>query len=237
MPLHDWTDRPGWDGFHQLWIVELLRWVKHRLPEGFRAYLGTVPALAVDIPGQRPDVHVRGWLPTPGDGAPSAPPTPGTAPLVEEPDEQVAVAALDPQLAVHITQQERLVAALELISPRNKDLPDARDSYRSRYVGYLLHGVHLLLVDVHRRPLSFSFADAIAVALGMVQPSCLPPLAVSYRVGDAAATGGRMLGIWRRPLAVAEPLPTMRLPLTVDLSVPVDLEQTYMSAAADAYLT
>ena len=27
MPLHDWTDRPGWDGLHHLWITELLRWL------------------------------------------------------------------------------------------------------------------------------------------------------------------------------------------------------------------
>ena len=25
MPLHDWTDRQGWDGVHHLWITELLR--------------------------------------------------------------------------------------------------------------------------------------------------------------------------------------------------------------------
>lgn len=28
MPLHDWTDRAGWEGMHRLWITELLRWVK-----------------------------------------------------------------------------------------------------------------------------------------------------------------------------------------------------------------
>lgn len=38
MPLHDWTDRRGWDGVHHLWITELLRWVKPRLPTGYRAY-------------------------------------------------------------------------------------------------------------------------------------------------------------------------------------------------------
>ena len=37
MPLHNWTDRSGWDGLHHLWITELLRWVKPRLPAGYRA--------------------------------------------------------------------------------------------------------------------------------------------------------------------------------------------------------
>ena len=47
MPLHDWTDRGGWEGVHHLWITELLRWVKPRLPMGYRAYIGSAPLLAV----------------------------------------------------------------------------------------------------------------------------------------------------------------------------------------------
>ena len=46
MPLHDWTELTGWDGVHQIWIVELLYWVKPRLPEGYRAYIGTTPTIA-----------------------------------------------------------------------------------------------------------------------------------------------------------------------------------------------
>ncbi len=52
MPLHDWTDRAGWEGVHHLWITELLRWIKPRLPAGYRAYIGAAPMLAV---GRRPD--------------------------------------------------------------------------------------------------------------------------------------------------------------------------------------
>ena len=107
---------------------------------------------------------------------------------------------------------------------------------RQRYLGYLLEGVHLLLVDVHRRPLAFSFADRIAQELQIRQPPLPPPLAVGYRVGEPAATGGRLLAIWRRPLTAGAALPRLWLPLTVDSAVPVDLEQTYARAAADAYL-
>jgi hypothetical protein len=106
----------------------------------------------------------------------------------------------------------------------------------TRYLGYLFEGVHLLLVDVHRRPIGFSFADRIAQELQIEQPACPAPLAVSYRVGEPAATGGRLLAIWRRPLAVGDPLPTLPLPLTVAVSIAVDLETTYLQAAADAYL-
>jgi hypothetical protein len=146
------------------------------------------------------------------------------------------VAALDPQLAVQVTRDERLVAVVELISPRNKDRPEARDGYRNRYVSYLLSGVHLLLVDVHRRPLGFSFADALGAVLSLSQPAFPAPLAISYRVGDPAATGGRWLGTWRRSLVVGATLPAIKLALTPDVAIPVALEDTYMAAAADAYL-
>jgi hypothetical protein len=101
----------------------------------------------------------------------------------------------------------------------------------------LLEGVHLLLVDVHPRPLGFSFVDRIAQELQIRQPPCPPPMAVSYRVGEPAATGGRILAIWRRPLTAGAALPSAVLPLTVDSAVSVDLEQTYQRAAQDAYLT
>jgi hypothetical protein len=155
---------------------------------------------------------------------------------MEEPDEEIAVATLDPVTSLFVELQGRLISAVELISPRNKDRLSARTTYLSRYVGYMLEGVHLLLVDVHRRPLDFSFVDQIAAELKMTSPRCPAPLAASYRVGELAPTEGRFLGIWRRPLTAGQPLPTMPLPITVKESVVVDLEQTYMRAAADAYL-
>ena len=130
----------------------------------------------------------------------------------------------------------QLIAAIELVSPRNKDRPVSRDTYLSRYLGYLLEGVHLLLVDVHRRPLGFSFADRIADELQLKRAPLAAPFAVSYRVGEPAATGGRLLGIWRRPLTAGQGLPRLSLWLTVQAAVQVDLEQTYVRAAADAYL-
>ncbi len=198
MPLHDWTDRGGWEGVHHLWITELLRWVKPRLPSGYRVYIGSAPTVAIGAPAEKPDVSVRQWpeAPAPASTGGAVPPLP-----IDEPDEEVAVAVLDPETSLFVAAHGRLVAALELVSPRNKDRPVARAGYLARYVGYLLEGVHLLLVDVHRRPLDFSFADRIAQELEIRQPPCPPPMAVSYRVGEPAATGGRLLGIWRRPLS------------------------------------
>lgn len=237
MPLHDWTDRPGWEGVHHLWITELLRWVKPRLPEGYRAYIGSVPTVAIGAPAERPDVSVREWKKGEAREAPPDESTSSSQTSPDDPDEEIAVAALDPITSLYVEMRGRLVSAVELVSPRNKDRPLARTTYLARYLGYLLQGVHLLLIDVHRRPLNFSFADSIAQEFQLSSPPLPAPLAVSYRVGEPAATGGKWLATWRRPLRVGEPLPNMKLALTVKSSVAIDLEQTYMQAAADAYLT
>lgn len=230
MPLHDWNKLSGWDGVHQVWIVELLYWIKPRLPAGYRAFIGTTPTFAIGAPEEeRPDIGVRSVPQTNGAAAPGA-----TTPT--EPDMEIAVAVLGTEPALFVESQGRLIAAVELVSPRNKDRPAARATYASAYVGYLLKGVHLLLVDVHRRPLQFSFADRITEELQIEQPPCPAPFAVSYRVGEPAPNGGRFLAMWRRPLVVDEPLPVLDLPLSVEESVAIDLEQTYGRATAAAYL-
>lgn len=95
----------------------------------------------------------------------------------------------------------------------------------------------MLLVDVHRRPIGFSFANSLAESLRIAQPPLPAPCAATYRVGEPAATGGRLVAIWRHSLTKGEPLPMMLLPLTVHRSIDVDLEATYMQAAEDAYLS
>lgn len=228
MPLHDWATLPGWDGVHQVWGVELLYALKPLLPPAYRAYIGTTPSFAVGRPDDgRPDVGVRNWP----AGEPSA-----VAATTLEPDEDVAIATLSTDTALLVERAGRLVAAVELVSPRNKDRASAQDAYAVAYTGYLLRGVHLLLVDVHRRPAGFSFADRITSELGLTRPPLPAPHAVSYRVGGSAPAGGRFLGIWRRPLAVGEPLPTLPLCLSADESVSVDLDGTYRRAAEAAYL-
>lgn len=230
MPLHDWRDDRGWNSLHLVWQNQLLDWVQGRLPPGYRAYLGSVPALTIDTPAGHPDLGVRQWSP------PAEPPAEGPPAALPGPDaEAVAVFELDPQTTVHVDLHGRLVAAIELVSPRNKDRPDARQRYLGRYLGYVRQGVHLMLIDVLPRPAEFSFADAIAANLGFAQPPCPAPFAVSYRVGEPVPDG-TVLGIWRRPLRVGEPLPTLPLALTVREAIGIDLEHTYREAARRVYL-
>jgi hypothetical protein len=237
MPFHDWNDRTGWEGVHHLWIAELLHWVKPRLPAGFRAYIGSAPLLAVGAPEGRPDVGVHRWPGQENAEADSSTSGPSTEPREQiEPDVELAVATLDPGTALWVEQNGRLVAAVELVSPRNKDRPSAREAYLMRYLGYLLESVNLLMIDVHPRPVGFSFADRIAGELSIEQAPLPPPSAVNYRVGEPAASGGRFLAIWRRALRPGESLPSLPLSLNTHSEVLVDLERTYSAAAAEAYI-
>ena len=132
-----------------------------------------------------------------------------------------------------------MIAALELVSPRNKDRADAKETYCNRYLGYLRLGVHLMLVDVLPRPKGYSFSDVITSSLGLDLPPLPPPFAAAYRVGEVVPVGddmGSLVGLWRRPLRVGQPLPTLPLPLSVHKDVQIDLEETYRRATKRAYL-
>lgn len=231
MPLHDWTDERGWDSVHPLWLTYLLEYVQERLPEGYKAFLGGVPSLTVDSANGKPDVSVRQMERQPAAEAKTA---------IMEPDlEANVVVRLDPQRAVHIDYHGQLIAAIEIVSPRNKDRVSSKETYTNRYLGYLQLGVHLLLVDVLPRPRGFSFSDAITGDLGLELSSLPPPFAATYRVGEVIPVGsdmGSVLGVWRRPLRVGEPLPVLPLPLSVHQEIRIDLEETYARAAKRAYL-
>src|SRR5579871_6346069 len=115
MPLHDWTDERGWDSVHPLWLTYLLEYVQERLPEGYKAFLGSVPSLTVDTVHGKPDVSVRQW----GQESAAVGVAGGTSIL--EPDLEASVAfRLAPQRALHVDFHGQLIAALELVSPRNK---------------------------------------------------------------------------------------------------------------------
>src|SRR4051794_38569711 len=179
MPLHDWTDERGWDSVHPFWLAYLVEWIQPRLPEGYKAFLGGVPALTVASGNGRPDVSVRQFGPEP----PAVEGAVDTAVLAPDLETSVAI-RLDPQRAIHIDFHGQLVAAIEIVSPRNKDRADAKETYATRYLSYLPLGVPLLLVDVLPRPRGFSFADAITAGLGMELPPLPAPFAAAYRVGE-----------------------------------------------------
>ena len=235
MPLHDWSTRKDWANFHFHWLGRLFDWIQPRLPEGFRAYVGHAPRLAIGGPTMNLDISVR------DANLGERPPRP---PLGEDrrgaerlaPDLETTTMVIETDEMILIEWGGRIVSAVELVSPRNKDRPDSREHYQSRSLQYLLDGINLLLIDVLSRPSRFSFADRLDEALEVEPSVAMPPLAASYRVGEPAPDEGRYLALWRRVLTVGAALPTIALPLSIDLEIEVDLEATYRDASGRAYL-
>ncbi|MFO0848199.1 MAG: DUF4058 family protein [Gemmataceae bacterium] len=234
MPLHDWRKTKGWSGVHTSWQVELLRNLRGVLPEGYRAYIGQSPIVAIEDPAGVPDVSVRqAGPPAPAGVLESGEPDPF------QPDREVGVnvALLETDRSIYVAAEGRLIAAVELVSVGNKDRDKEKAKYLARYLGYLTNGVHLLLVDVHERFRDFSFADEVAARLGIPdEPPLAVPHAISYRVHPDRPGGFSAIALHRHRLTVGEPIPPMPLSLRFPAAVWLDLEGTYMRAAADAYL-
>jgi hypothetical protein len=233
MPLHDWKDERRWDGVHLLWLAQLLDWIQPRLPPGFRAYVGSVPALTLEAGNGKPDVTVRGWR------SPQRAATPSGSVALAPDRETVATFTLDPQRAIHVDWHGQLIAAVEVVSPRHKDRLGPKARYSRRYLSYLRQGVHLMLIDVFLQPTGFSFADEISADLGLGDPPTPPPHAISYRLGGLVPRGeamGTQIAVWSRPLRAGQPLPELSLALDEDQAVVIDLETTYHEAARRVYL-
>src|SRR5688572_9482992 len=99
MPLHDWTDRRGWEGLRIFWMTEIARALRADLPPGYRAVIGSSPLVAVGAELVKPDVAVT-------NGPPAAP-RPSNPAAVPELDFEVAVATLEEDLSVQVERDGR----------------------------------------------------------------------------------------------------------------------------------
>ena len=124
----------------------------------------------------------------------------------------------------------KIVGAIELISPGNKDRDEARTPFAAKVASYLAGGVSVVIVDTCTSRLA-NLHHAILPFLSADEPRFEPDVAlytVAYRPvrrGDA-----ERLDIWAEPLGLGRPLPTMPLWLNAELCVPVELGSTYRKA-------
>jgi hypothetical protein len=121
---------------------------------------------------------------------------------------------------------KRLVAVVELVSPRNKDRDLARRAFAAKCVAYLQRGIGLIVVDIvtnRSGNLHRELLEMLGQAEGSVLPADANLYAVAYR--PARRTETNLLDLWPMPLAVGQPL--LPLALLGAFFVPVDLEATY----------
>jgi hypothetical protein len=236
MPLLDHYHLPlsrthPWRAFHGAWAAAMARLLNAGvLPSGYYA----VPFLDRDGPIEIDVATLHSSEPTGTDSEPNGtqPWNPGEPQLsvtVEWPTaDEVRVEVLtddgDPQLA----------AAIELVSPRNKDRAKAREMFAAKCAEHLRHGCGVVVVDVvttrhanmHTEILTMLEVEADA---NSTTPSGLA--AVSYRSLGRETTG--QLQAWPFALEVGKVLPSVPLWLNGEIPVRLDLEASHSAACVD----
>jgi len=220
-----------WESFHSLWAGEMVRDLNLTLlPASYVAEpnvkLGV--EIEVDVATLREDGHTRQADSSAVATAVYAPPQPGLTFQADFGDSDVF------EIKVHKEEGGlRLVAAIELVSPRNKDRPGARAAFVRKCAAYLQQGVALIVVDIVTERTGNLHADLVRLlhnaAPDLAEPQAL--YAVAYRARPSADS--THMEAWPHRLALGEPLPTLPLWLDVDLAIGMDLDETYR-ATCDA---
>ena len=125
-----------------------------------------------------------------------------------------------------------LVAAIELVSPGNKDRPEMRRAFAVKCAGYLQRGIGLVIVDI----VSSRLANLHDELVGLLEhsdsfrfPEPTPLYAVAYRPFRPEPAVDRT-DVWFYPLTLGAALPTLPLALRRGPILPLDLEATYSEA-------
>lgn len=151
---------------------------------------------------------------------------PPAAPLAAE----VVMADAD-TFEINIYKQEggwKLVAAIELVSPANKNRSSHRRAFATKVASYLQQGVSVVTVDVvteRSANLHEDIANALRLPdeLDWSSPTSLS--AITYRL--IRVEEKERLEMWPHVLTLGAELPTVPLWLEPKLAVPLELELTY----------
>jgi hypothetical protein len=230
MPLRDHFHPPlskkrSWDALHGGWPMVICMELNARLPSPFIAepqiHLGS--NFEIDVAASKSPEFARDETATGGTAtALWAPPEPTLAVATDLPDVD------EYEVRVTDTETGKLVAAIELVSPANKDRPETRRAFAAKCETLLHRGVSVTIVDVvtlRRFNLYGDLLDLIGESDPFLSPE--PPCIYAVTCRWHRRAKQPYLETWTRGMAVGEPLPVLPLWLAADLAVPLDLELTY----------
>ncbi|MBV9123857.1 MAG: DUF4058 family protein [Planctomycetes bacterium] len=235
MPLRDHFRPPvwkqaSWEGLHGMWPATMVLQLTKVLPPEFsaepRAHLGSYFEIDVCAYEEEEQVPVTSTTPQENGGVATAtwaPPEP-TLTLETELSEQY-------EYEVLVYDQDRgriLVAAVEIVSPANKDRPENRRAFVAKCAALLQQRVGVSIVDLVTTRQFNLYTDLLEL-ISKKDPAFGPTPSHIY---GATIRGRKVrqrprLDIWAYPLVVGRPLPTLPIWLNEDLAVSLDLEQSY----------
>jgi hypothetical protein len=235
MPLRDHFRPPvenehSWDELHGMWPAMIVQQLFPILPEGYiaapRVHLRA--AFEIDVStyervesvgeertsAQQVAVAVATW----------APPKPTWTLETELPDQD------EYEVQIYDARHgRRLVAAIEIVSPSNKDRPESRRAFAANVAALLQHEVSVSLVDIVTVR-QFNLHAELLELIGCSDPilGAEPPALYGVTVRGRKRVHKRpLLDTWFYAMTLDGPLPTLPIWLDFDLGVFLDLESSY----------
>lgn len=237
MPLRDHFHPPlerrrRWQGFHGAWPAMIVLALAPKLPRRYvaepRVQLGG--SAEIDVGTFDEDEASSGLKRGTGNGeeggvatAVWAPPRPTLTLVTDFP----AQAAFEVRV-FDLESGSRLVAAVEIVSPANKDRPEHRRAFVAKCAALLQEQVSVAIVDVVTTRHVNLYGELLEL-IGETDPALAPEAPALYA---AACRGTKkdntwLLETWTCPVALGQPLPTLPLWLADNLAVPLELEASY----------
>jgi hypothetical protein len=236
MPLRDHFRPPldnetQWEGFHGGWPMMIVAGLFRILPARYvaapRVHSGSqveidVATFEKDAGGSTASAASNG-----GDGEGTkgawAPGEPTLAVMTDLP-------VLDEyEVRIYDTKRSRrLVAAVEIVSPANKDRPEHRHAFVAKCAALLQNRVSVAIIDlVTTRDFNLygELLELIEQTDPFLEPEPPPLYAVACRLRQIEDRW--LLETWSNTLTLGQPLPTLPLWLADNLSVPLELEASY----------
>ena len=132
------------------------------------------------------------------------------------------------------SRNRRLVAAIELISPANKDRPQSRRQLVAKCAALLRQQVSVMLVDIVGSR-AFNLYAVLLEITGQRDPALgnKPPSMYACACRWRPRGESHVLETWNSELVLAQSLPTLPLWLSEDLAVPLNLESSYEQTCCD----
>jgi hypothetical protein len=242
MPLRDHFRPPldniaSWEGFHGGWPMVIVQQLRKNLPAGYvaepRVHSGS--QIEIDVAAfENDDPPFTNSIGEANGGVTTAVWAPASLAIETEfPDfDEYEVRIYD------VKRGRRLVAALEIVSPANKDRPEHRNAFVAKCAALIQKGVAVSIVDLVTIRHFNLYADVLAF-LGHTDPPLSDPPPDIYATSCRWVKKEKrpILEAWSHVLTVGQPLPRLPLWLTADLVVPLDLEQSYEQACHDLWIT
>lgn len=234
MPLRDHFRPPldemrHWEGFHAQWPGEIVRVLRDKLPERYFAEPRVHPGSSAEVDigtflehtdhGNGNGLHANGSVAT----AIWAPPQPRLSVVTDLPaPEEYEVQVFDAR------RNCRLVAAIEIISPANKDRPEHRRAFVAKCAALLQNHVSVIMVDLVTTR-HFNLYHDLLELISQSDPTLgtdeLPIYAVACR--GTKRDSAWLLETWGDALTIGQPLPTLPLWIADDFAIELELEETY----------